>query len=127
MQKSDILTYIVLFVGVGLLVFTFFNAFLFLGEKIFFLSTNLMEAFGEAVGPLIETCIRIMYLGIMGWIGSILTVRGIQLVTQLKHEAKTAEKCLSLTTPTISETAPLPEITEKTPKSQEQRERKKEG
>jgi hypothetical protein len=86
-----------------------------------------MEAFGEAIGPLIETCIRIMYLGIMGWIGSILTVRGIQLVTQLKHEAKIAEKCLSLTTPTISETAPLPEITEKTSKSQEQKERKKEG
>lgn len=127
MEKSEILTYSVLFVGVGLLVFTFFNAFLFLGEKIHLLSTNLVEAFGESIGPLIEACIRIMYLGIMGWIGSILTVRGIQLLTQLKHKAKAPEeKYLSITTPTI-ETAEVPEITEKTLKPQEQKERKKEG
>jgi len=104
MEKSEILRYSVLFVGVGLLVFTFINAYMFLGEKIGFLSANLIEAFGEAIGPLIETSIRIMYLGIMGWIGSILTVRGIQLLTQLKHEAKTSEE-----------------------KPPEQKERKKEG
>jgi len=123
MEKSEILTYSVLFVGVGLLVFTFFNAYLFLGEEIRFLSTNLVEVFGEAIGPLIETCIRIMYLGIMGWIGSILTVRGIQLLTQLKHEPKAPEeKYLSTITPTI-------EMTEvpKKPKMPEQKERKKEG
>jgi len=126
MEKSEILTYSVLSVGVGLLVFTFFNAYLFLGEKISFLSTNLVEAFGEAIGPLIETCIRIMYLGIMGWIGSLLTARGIQLITQLKREAKAPEeKCLPITTPTI-EVVEVPETTEKTPKSQEQKERKKE-
>jgi len=123
MEKSEILTYSVLFVGVGLLVFTFFNAYLFLGEKIRFLSTSLIEAFGEAIGPLIETCIRIMYLGIMGWIGSILTVRGIQLLTQFKHEAKAPEeKYLSTITPTI-EMAEVPKI----PKKSEQKERKKEG
>jgi len=124
MEKSEILTYSVLFVGVGLLVFTFFNAFLFLGEKLHLLSTDLIEAFGEVIGPLIETCIRIMYLGIMGWIGSILTIRGIQLITQLKREAKRAqeEKYLSITTPTI-EVAEVPEIS----KLPEQKERKKEG
>jgi hypothetical protein len=126
MEKSEILTYSVLFVGVGLLVFTFFNAYLFLGEKLRFLSTNLIEAFGEAIGPLIETSVRIMYLGIMGWIGSILTIRGIQLLIQLKREAKAPEKYLSITTPTI-EIPEVPEITEKIPKSQEQKERKKEG
>jgi len=123
MEKSEILTYSVLFVGVGLLVFTFFNAYLFLGEKIRFLSTNLIEAFGEAIGPLIETCIRIMYLGIMGWIGSILTIRGIQLLTQFKHEAETPEeKYISITTPAV-EIAEVPEIS----KLPEQKERKKEG
>jgi len=123
MEKSEILTYSVLFVGVGLLVFTFFSAYLFLGEKIRFLSTNLIEAFGEAIGPLVETCIRIMYLGIMGWIGSILTIRGIQLLTQFKQETKeSAEKYLSITTPT-AEIAEAPEI----PKLPEQKERKKEG
>ena len=25
-----------------------------------------------------------MYLGVMGWIGSVLTIRGVQLVTQLR-------------------------------------------
>jgi hypothetical protein len=110
MEKSEILAYSVLFVGVGLLVFTFFNAYLFLGEKISLLSTNLIEAFGESIGPLIETCIRIMYLGIMGWIGSILTIRGIQLLTQLKREAKAPEeKYLSTIVPT-TEVAKAPEV-----------------
>lgn len=123
MEKSEILAYSVLFVGVGLLVFTFLNAYLFLGDKIGLLSTNLVEAFGEAIGPLIETCIRIMYLGIMGWIGSILTIRGIQLQTQFKREAKAQEeKSPSITTPTIeiAETSGIPKLPE-------QRDRKKEG
>jgi len=122
MEKSEILAYVVLFIGVGLLVFTFFNAFLFLGEKIHLLSTDLIEAFGEVIGPLIETCIRIMYLGIMGWIGSIMTIRGIQLLTQLKHEAKAQEERSSTTTTNI-EVTKAPEI----PKLPEQKERKKEG
>lgn len=123
MEKSEILTYSILFIGVGLLVFTFFNAFLFLGEKIGLLSTDVIEAFGEAIGPLIETCIRIMYLGIMGWIGSIMTIRGIQLITQLKHEAKAQEDKHSSTTTTNTEVTKAPEI----PKLPEQKERKKEG
>jgi len=110
MEKMEILTYSVLFVGVGLLIFTFLNAYLFLGEKIRLLSTNLIEAFGEAISPLIETCIRIMYLGIMGWIGSILTIRGIQLQTQLKREAKAPEeKYLSTIVPT-TEVIEAPEV-----------------
>jgi len=123
MEKSEILTYFVLFVGVGLLVFTFLNAYLFLVEKIRLLSTDLIEAFGEAIGPLIETCIRIMYLGIMGWIGSILTIRGIQLLTQLKHETKAPEEKNILTTAPSAEVVQAPEI----PELPEQKERKKEG
>jgi len=64
-----------------------------------------------------------MYLGIMGWIGSILTVRGIQLLTQLKHEAKAPEeRYLSITAPT-TEVAKVSEI----PEPSEHKERKKEG
>jgi len=86
-SKSEILAYVVLFVGVGLLVFTFFNAYLFLVGALEIQSLGgLEEAFGEVLAPLIETCIRIMYLGVMGWIGSILTVRGIQFRTQLKQK-----------------------------------------
>jgi hypothetical protein len=123
MEKSEILAYVVLFIGVGLLVFTFFNAFVFLGEKMHLLSTDLVEAFGEVIGPLIETCIRIMYLGIMGWIGSIMTIRGVQLITQFKHETKAQEDKHSSTATPNTETAKAPEI----PKLPEQKERKKEG
>lgn len=88
LEKSEILGYIVILVGIGLLVFTFINAYLFIGEKLGILSTDIIEAFGEILGPLIETVIRIMYLGIMGWIGSIVTMRGIQILTQTRREAK---------------------------------------
>jgi len=39
-----------------------------------------------------------MYLGVMGWIGSLLTVRGVQLVTQLRHQAKPEVKPIAPTT-----------------------------
>lgn len=73
---------IILFIGVALLAFTFVNAFLFLTEPLSIITTgDLAGVFGEALAPLIQACIRLMYLGIMGWIGSMLTVRGIPLVT----------------------------------------------
>lgn len=82
-NKPQLTGIIVLFVGVALLAFTFINAFLFLQEPVGILaSADLAEVFGEALAPLIQACIRLMYLGIMGWIGSLLTVRGIPLVTQ---------------------------------------------
>jgi hypothetical protein len=74
---------VILSIGVALLVFTFINAFMFLREPFSILATsNLESVFGEALAPLIQACIRLMYLGIMGWIGSMLTVRGIPLVAQ---------------------------------------------
>ncbi len=73
---------IILFIGVALLAFTFVNAFMFLTEPLSIITTSdLAGVFGEALAPLIQACIRLMYLGIMGWIGSMLTVRGIPLVT----------------------------------------------
>ena len=91
LEKSEILGYTIILIGIALLVFTFVNAYLFLGEKLSILSTNLVEAFGEILGPLIETSIRVMYLGIMGWISSIITMRGIQILTQTRQEAKQRE------------------------------------
>jgi len=91
LEKSEILGYTIILIGIALLVFTFVNAYLFLGEKLSILSTNLVEAFGEILGRLIETSIRVMYLGIMGWIGSIITMRGIQILTQTRQEAKQRE------------------------------------
>ncbi len=85
-DKVEISGIVVLFIGVVLLIFAFFNAYGFLtGQLEIPGSEDISETFGEAIPPLIEACIKILYLGIMGWIGSILTIRGIQL---LKMEGK---------------------------------------
>jgi hypothetical protein len=108
-NKPQLTGIIVLSVGVALLAFTFINAFLFLQEPVGILaSADLAEVFGEALAPLIQACIRLMYLGIMGWIGSLLTVRGIPLVTQ---------KTVPITTETRT-TQPKPQ-----PKTQPQQEK----
>jgi hypothetical protein len=80
------IAYIILFVGIGLLAFTFISAYIFLiNDPAITGSSNLVDAFGSALAPLIGASIRIMYLGIMGWIGAGLTARGIQLIIQLKR------------------------------------------
>jgi len=74
----------VLFIGVALLIFTFVSAYEFLTESLSIIaSQDLVQTFGEALAPLIATCIRMMYLGIMGWIGSLLTIRGITIIAHL--------------------------------------------
>jgi hypothetical protein len=84
-DKVEISGIAVLFIGVALLVFAFFNAYAFLAGQLQILgSQDILKAFGEALAPLIEAIIRILYLGIMGWIGSILTIRGIQLLKMEK-------------------------------------------
>lgn len=81
-----IIAYIMLFTGIGLLAFTFISAYLFLiNNPSITVSADLIDVFGSAMAPLIGASIRIMYLGIMGWIGAGLTSRGVQLVSQLKH------------------------------------------
>jgi len=107
-DKTLISGYATLFIGVALLAFTFASAYLFLSSGTPIAgSQDLVTVFGEALAPLIVTCIRIMYLGVMGWIGSVLTIRGVQLVTQLKREAKPEVKPIA---PTTFET-PIPKTT----------------
>lgn len=73
----------VLGIGVALLVFTFVSAYGFLTQGLSIIaSEDLVRTFGEALAPLIATCIRIMYLGVMGWIGSLLTIRGVTIISQ---------------------------------------------
>jgi len=104
-DKALVSGYITLFLGIALLAFTFVSAYLFLrNDPSIAGSPDLVTVFGDALAPLIVTCIRIMYLGIMGWIGSALTLRGVQLVTQLKREAKPEIKRI---VPTTNET-PIP-------------------
>jgi len=102
-DKAQVSGYVTLFIGVALLAFTFVSAYIFLGNNPTIAgSPDLVTVFGTALAPLIETCIRIMYLGVMGWIGSVLTIRGVQLVTQLRREAKPEVK------PIVPETLEAP-------------------
>jgi hypothetical protein len=71
----------VLGIGIALLIFTFVSAYGFLSEGWQIISTqDLVQTFGEALGPLIATSIRVMYLGVMGWIGSLITIRGVTIM-----------------------------------------------
>lgn len=89
-DKPINIAYIILFTGIGLLAFTFISAYIFLlNDPAITGSGNLVDVFGIALAPLIGASIRIMYLGIMGWIGTSLMTRGVQLITQLKRLAKT--------------------------------------
>jgi cytoskeletal protein RodZ len=98
-DKMTLTGTIALTMGIGLLVFTFISAYIFLTQDLAILtSTNLEQTFGEALAPLISSCIRVMYLGVMGWIGSLLTIRGITIYSQTRQipsvptEMKTLEK-----------------------------------
>jgi hypothetical protein len=72
----------VLSIGVALLIFTFVSAYGFLTQNLSMITSgNLAQTFGEALAPLIGTCIRLMYLGIMGWVASLMTIRGVTIVT----------------------------------------------
>jgi hypothetical protein len=84
----------VLVAGVALLIFTFINAYGFLTQSLSIMaSQDLVGTFGQALAPLIVACIRIMYLGVMGWVGSLLTIRGITIITHLPEaHAVTAQK-----------------------------------
>lgn len=134
-DKTETAALIVLFVGVILLAFTFFSAYGFLSGSLSILaSADLTELFGRAMAPLIEAIIRILYLGIMGWIGSILTIRGVQLLkrereptaqqSQVKPEAKQSAN--------PGKTEPKPEAKvadnpEKNPVSEQTKEAEKEA
>jgi hypothetical protein len=72
----------VLCIGVALLIFTFFSAYGFLTADLSPISTqDLVQTFGEALGPLIAAGIHIMYLGVMGWVSSLITIRGVTIMT----------------------------------------------
>ena len=72
----------VLTVGVALLIFTFIIAYEFLTQALSIIaSADLVQTFGAALAPLIATSIHIMYLGVMGWVGSLLTIRGVTIIT----------------------------------------------
>jgi len=86
-DKVELSGLIVLFVGVILLAVTFFSAYAFLTGELNILATgDILDVFGKSLAPLIEAIIRILFLGIMGWVGSLLTIRGVQLLKKERTE-----------------------------------------
>jgi len=81
----------ILLVGIALLSVTFIIACIHLQGGIIVLPVpNLMASFGEALSPLIEAAIRVLYLGLMGWIASKVTTKGITVLLKAKLLDKTS-------------------------------------
>ena len=99
----------VLGVGIALLVFTFISAYGFLTQNLEIIaSQDLVQTFGESLAPLIATCIRVMYLGVMGWIGSLITIRGVTMIVNAPRLEPPPQKTA------IAQPKPTPEQAEKT-------------
>jgi hypothetical protein len=88
----------VLGIGITLLVITFASAYSFLAGDLQVLSAqDLAQTFGDSLAPLIATSIRIMYLGVMGWIGSLITIRGVTIIANApKSETPETQKPLEI-------------------------------
>ena len=78
----------ILLTGIGLLLTTFVIACIHLyGQINVFPLTSILVAFGEILSPLLEAGIRVLYLGLMGWISLTVTSRGITLLLSARlHE-----------------------------------------
>lgn len=72
----------VLGIGITLLTITFVSACIFLTENLQTATQGVDQIFGATLQSLIGASIRVMYLGIMGWIGSLVTIRGVNIITQ---------------------------------------------
>jgi hypothetical protein len=87
---------IVLMIGVALLIFTFVSAYGFLTQSLSIVtSSDLATTFGDALAPLIATSVHIMYLGVMGWVSSILTIRGVTILSQARQTNVVPEELLT--------------------------------
>lgn len=98
----------VLGIGIALLIFTFASAYGFLASGLSIIATeDLAQTFGEALAPLIGTCIRVMYLGVMGWMGSLITIRGVTLIAHLPpSESSTIQSATATSQSTSTQTKP---------------------
>lgn len=81
MRNDEIAGYVMLSVGAVLLIITFYFAYLFLySDMSNMIPSDIVQVFGQSLAPLVSACIRAIFLGIMGWVGSIFTARGIALL-----------------------------------------------
>jgi hypothetical protein len=121
-DKVEVSGIVVLFVGVILLVATFYSAFMFLvGDITILTSADLAELFGNALSPLIAAVIHVLYLGVMGWMGSVLTIRAVQLLKKEKEATPTQPlpKTNAFPVPTQAPAKNEPQKDNKEPRNQE--------
>jgi hypothetical protein len=108
----------VLSIGVALLIFTFVSACGFLTQSLSIVaSSDLVRTFSEALAPLIATCIRLMYLGTMGWVASLMTIRGVTLLTHTPQLPPSTPQQQS-----DMEQSPQPQMQPKKPKKEKAKE-----
>ena len=80
---------IILLTGIILMLLTFILACVHLYGDINVLPVpSFLTSFGEALSPLIEAAIRVLYLGVMGWIASIVTAKGLALLLHTRRQEK---------------------------------------
>jgi len=84
-KSSEASGIIILLTGIALLLITFVVACIHLYGDISVLPVpSLMASFGEGLSPLIEAAVRVLYLGLMGWIASIVIAKGVTALLQTK-------------------------------------------
>ena len=76
LQKSGLMGIIVTAIGVAVLLFTFYLAFKLYQSYIHFTITD----FTTTLSQILVAAIQAMFLGIMGWISSIILLRGVDFM-----------------------------------------------
>lgn len=89
MEGAKVAGYATFFIGVALLIFTFYSGYLFLKEDLVIVASgDLEKLFGESMASLMKAGIDTIYLIIMGSIGYILLVKGMKLIIPYKPREK---------------------------------------
>jgi hypothetical protein len=110
-DKNELTGIIILSLGLVFLILTFYMAFLFLIQELTIITQpDLVKSLGKILGPIAEAIIRIMFLAIMGWIGSLTTLRGMQFLRITKSpEVKHTQPPAIHAPPAIKEPKPRKE------------------
>jgi uncharacterized protein with PQ loop repeat len=87
-RNKEALGIAVLLFGLALLGFTFYEAYVFLLGNVQITGTEFTDVFGSSIGALITACIKIIYLGVMVWIGALVTARAVTILQLPKSEEK---------------------------------------
>jgi hypothetical protein len=91
-KNRDTFYAMVLVFGLVLLGFTFVQAYLFLLANVQITGTDLADTFSSSMKALVTVCIKVIYLCVMGWVGALVTARGVTLLRQPRSEGTPKEE-----------------------------------